>query len=53
MSDLGRETYVFEIHLCVVEMPRKPGGIVTSTFIGVKGGRLKTAQIIVDLADVF
>lgn len=50
---LGRETYVYENHLCVVEMPEKPGGNVRFLFVGQKKGQLETAEGIVDLKDVF
>ncbi len=45
---LGRETYIFENHLCVVEMPEKPKGDVKVLYIGVKGGKMETARITVD-----
>jgi|GEM_PF-6488107 len=45
---LGRETYIFENHLCVVEMPEKPKGDVKVLYIGVKNGKMETAKITVD-----
>ncbi|MGH8559666.1 MAG: hypothetical protein ACRESZ_19890, partial [Methylococcales bacterium] len=45
---LGRETYIFENHLCVVEMPEKPKGDVKVLFVGVKNGKMETARITVD-----
>ncbi|MEO7427594.1 MAG: hypothetical protein ABI036_20590 [Fibrobacteria bacterium] len=45
---LGRKTYIFENHLCVVGMPTKPGDSVKSLFVGVKNGKLATANITVD-----
>jgi len=52
-GNLGRETYIFENHLCVVEMPSKPGGVVRSVFLGVKEGKLETAENSINLNDVF
>jgi peptidoglycan hydrolase-like protein with peptidoglycan-binding domain len=45
---LGRETYIFENHLCVVDMPEKPKGFVKVLYIGVKNGKMETARITVD-----
>lgn len=45
---LGRETYIFENHLCVVDMPAKAGGNVRIEFVGVKNGKLATANVTVD-----
>jgi hypothetical protein len=41
---LGRQTYVPENHLCVVDLPAAAGGRVGVTFLGVKDGRLAAAQ---------
>ena len=46
-GDLGRETYIFENHLCVVDIPRGVSGADPSVkvlFTGVKNGRLATAK---------
>lgn len=45
---LGRETYIFENHFCVVEAPEKAKGDVKVLFIGVKSGKMETAKITVD-----
>lgn len=45
---LGRETYIFEPHVCVVNMPDQPKGLVRVTFIGEKGRSTQTAEITVD-----
>jgi GH25 family lysozyme M1 (1,4-beta-N-acetylmuramidase) len=47
-GELGRRTYVFENHFCVVDMPSRPGALVNVLFTGVKNGRLATASIPVD-----
>ena len=47
-GNLGRETYIFENHLCVVQMPYKPKGNVNIDFIGVKNGKGAKAYISVD-----
>jgi hypothetical protein len=40
---LGRETYIFENHLCVVDIPETTVGDVRVLFIGEKGGAIATA----------
>jgi hypothetical protein len=45
---LGRQTYIFEPHLCVVDMPRKARDDATVTFVGAKGGKVATATVTVD-----
>lgn len=45
---LGRKTYVFENHFCVVKMPLKADDPSDIMFVGVKDGRLRTANITVD-----
>ncbi|MFZ5784294.1 MAG: hypothetical protein ACOY4R_29210 [Pseudomonadota bacterium] len=45
---LGRQTYIFEPHLCVVDMPKKARDDAAITFVGVKGGKLATAEVKVD-----
>lgn len=47
-GELGRKTYVFENHYCVVDMPTRPGGYVNVLFAGVRDGHLATASITVD-----
>lgn len=39
----GRKTYIFENHLCVVDVPRTTDGIVSVTFVGVAAGKLALA----------
>jgi hypothetical protein len=45
---LGRQTYVFESHLCVVDMPKKARDDAAVTFVGVKGGKVATSAVTVD-----
>lgn len=45
---LGRETYIFENHFCMVEMPEKPQQDVKILFVGVKNGKMESAKITVD-----
>jgi hypothetical protein len=45
---LGRQTYVFESHLCVVDMPKKARDDAAVTFVGVKGGKMATSAVTVD-----
>ncbi|MGB7292648.1 MAG: hypothetical protein WBD99_10790 [Thermodesulfobacteriota bacterium] len=47
-GELGRKTYVFENHFCVVDMPARPGGYVHVLFAGVKDAKLATASVSVD-----
>lgn len=47
-GELGRRTYVFENHYCVVDMPARPGGYANVLFVGVRDGHLATASISVD-----
>ncbi len=47
-GELGRKTYVFENHFCVVDVPAHPGGWVNILFVGVKNGKLATASVSVD-----
>lgn len=48
-GDLGRKTFVFRNHLCVVKMPLGGNNIVKSTFVGPKDGKLATSIAIIDL----
>jgi hypothetical protein len=41
---LGRETFIFENHLCVVDLPAVAGDDVKALFVGFKDGALATAQ---------
>jgi hypothetical protein len=45
---LGRQTYIFEPHLCVVDMPKKARDDAAVTYVGVKGGKVATATVTVD-----
>lgn len=47
-GNLGRETYIFEPHLCVVDMPAQPKGDVKVLFVGEKDGKMQTAATKVD-----
>lgn len=47
-GSLGRQTYIFEPHLCVVDMPSRPKGAVNVLFVGVEKGKLLTANTSVD-----
>src|SRR5207245_6769318 len=47
-GELGRKTYVFENHFCVVDMPARPGGYVDVLFAGAKDDQLAIASISVD-----
>jgi hypothetical protein len=40
---LGRRTFVWENHLCVVDVPEVAGGDVKVLFVGNKGGSVRTA----------
>jgi hypothetical protein len=42
-GSLGRETFIFENHLCVVDVPETDLGSVQVLFIGEKQGQLATA----------
>jgi len=42
-GSLGRETFIFENHLCVVDVPETDVGSVRVLFIGEKQGQLATA----------
>ena len=42
-GNLGRETFVWENHLCVVDIPEVLGGDVKVLFVGNKDGTVKTA----------
>jgi hypothetical protein len=42
-GSLGRETFIFENHLCVVDVPETDLGSVRVLFIGEKQGQLATA----------
>jgi len=45
---LGRQTYIFEPHLCVVDMPKKARDDAIVTYVGAKGGKVATATVTVD-----
>jgi hypothetical protein len=40
---LGRQTYIFENHLCVVDIPQTDVGTLDVIFVGVRNGALATA----------
>ena len=45
------ETFVVENHLCVVDIPDSPTGVVGALFVGIKGGKPKTAWATVPLGN--
>ena len=45
---LGRQTYIFEPHLCIVDMPKKARDDAKVLFVGPKGGKIATATVTVD-----
>lgn len=47
-GNLSSKTYIYENHLCVVDMPSQPKGDVKVLFVGLKEGKLETARISVD-----
>jgi hypothetical protein len=47
-GDLASDTFIFENHLCVVDMPARPKADVKVLFVGVKDGKLAIARASVD-----